>query len=126
MDHNIAPNFRIRFIGLLTLVGLTLWACTAASGSDGASSPTPTALTPGLTPLLGQQDVTYDEALDLAIQQNDPDQCSLITVEVRQDFIAPIVELIDECQAQFAVATRNLDYCLTLKQKPKGVTGTRT
>jgi hypothetical protein len=47
-------------------------------------------------------------------------------VAVRQDFIVPIAELIDECQAQFSFATRNLDYCLTLKQKPKEESGART
>lgn len=70
--------------------------------------------------------VTYDVALDLAIQQSNPGLCSLITVGIRQDHSVPVAELIDECQAQFAVATGNLNYCLTLTQKPKEATGTRS
>jgi hypothetical protein len=47
-------------------------------------------------------------------------------VGTRQDFVVPVAELIDECQAQFAVATGDLSYCLTLKQKPKEDSGART
>ena len=126
MGHNIAPNFCYWIIGLLMLIGLKLGACTAASGPGGATSSTPSTSSPELTPPLVQQDLTYDESLDLAIQQNDPDRCSLITVGARQGFIVPVAELIDECQAQFAVATGNLAYCLTLKQKPNEDSGTRT
>ena len=126
MDHNSSPNFRHWIIGLLTLIGLTLGACTAASEPGAAASSAPAAPSPERTNPFGQQDVTYDEALDLAIQQRSPDQCSLITVGVRQDFIVPLAELVDECQAQFAVATGDLAYCLTLKQQPKEDSGTRT
>lgn len=126
MEHKSSPNLRNWIIRLTTLIGLTLGACTIISGPGEATSPTPTASSPGLTDSLGQQDVTYDEALDLAIQQRNPDLCSLITVGARQDYTVPVAELINECQAQFAVATRNLDYCLTLKQKPKEDTGVRT
>jgi len=126
MGCNISPGFRHWIISLLMLIGFTLGACTAVSGRGEATALAPTASSPGLTTPTSQQDVTYDEALDLATQQNNPDLCGFITVGVRQDFIAPVAELIDECQAQIAVATRNLDYCLTLKQKPKEESGART
>lgn len=126
MEHKNSPHLHNWLIRLTTLIGLTLGACTIISGPSGVTSPTPHASSPELTDSLGQQDVTYDEGLDLAIQRDNPDSCHLITVGIRQDYIVPVTELIDECQAQFAVATSNLDYCLTLKQKPKEDSGTRT
>jgi hypothetical protein len=47
-------------------------------------------------------------------------------VGARQDYIVPVAELTDKCQAQFAVATQDLAYCLTLKQEPKEDSGART
>jgi hypothetical protein len=116
MKSKLSHHFNKLIIGLIMLIGLTLGACTTTPPALAPTSPSP----------FGQRPVTYDEALALAIKQTNPDLCDFITVGLHQDYVAPLEELIDTCKSEFAIKTRDLDYCLSLQQRPATEVDTRS
>jgi hypothetical protein len=95
---------RTLIVGLITLIALVLGACATNPAAP-------------ITPL-GGGPTTYDEVLPLAIEEDNPDLCGLITVgRSYGDYAISVEESIDVCKAEFAIKTKNLEYCLTLKEK---------
>jgi len=66
-----------------------------------------------------ESEVRYCEALEAATKENDPNLCGSITQgRSYGDYIVSVEESIEVCEAEFAVESGNLDYCMTLKETP--------
>ena len=68
--------------------------------------------------------VSYNTALENAVSERNPLLCELMTELVTYgDYSITNEDSISLCKAQYAILTKDLEYCMTLKETPKTYEG---